>query len=293
MAGVLVVVGLVVDNPHFLVAALAPGTLALGLWFVHPREFHAFVNEDGLKVERPAAKIPFSDLEGLTVNGMDQDPADPRFRPGPMVIMHRRGVLHVPAALNLPMQDVYRAILAMLPPHGSHAVSAEFTEHFRKEEAVFGPERVHAFGRRHFAGYRPSTRRGQICAILLVLCGIAWCVVGAMAVRGGKRSAYEPWLGVGIGLIAVGAMSGLALYSWQRPSERRLRAFLNAELIISPTGIALWQGDLKGQLALGGVAGRGLEEAPRVRPHAFYGRRRRSARRWRLPAVRRRSGLHS
>ena len=69
-----------------------------------------------------------------------------------------------------------------------------------------------------------------------------------MAVRGGKRSAYEPWLGVGIGIIAVGAMSGLALYSWQRPSERRLREFLNAELIISPTGIALWQGNLEGQL---------------------------------------------
>jgi hypothetical protein len=164
--------------------------------------------------------------------------------------MHRGGVLEIPPKLNVPVKDVYRAILSLLPPTGSHQLSGALAGHLQKEVAMFGSERVHAFAFRTFLGRRPSTRRGQVCALLLLLCGILWCFVPLIVAHGGKLPrAYEPWLGFGIALSVLSALAWLLLYAMQQPIEgRAAKTLTNAEMVISPTGLALMQGHLKGHL---------------------------------------------
>jgi hypothetical protein len=247
-AAALLVASEIGGNPHMAILALAPAMLAFGLVVGRRRAFRCLLTEEGLEVDRPPLKLSYAQIEGLTVNGLGIDPDSPRLKAGTLMVMHPRGAVEIPAALNVPVQKVYRAILAMLPPTGCSRLSPTLAEHFEKETAMFGPERVHAFGRRKVLGRRPSTRRGQICAMLLLACGIAWCLVyGAVA---GQKNApeFEPWIGFGIFLSLFSILGWAILHARQSPLEGNARRLKNAELIVSPTGIAVSQGDIQGHL---------------------------------------------
>ena len=246
-AVVLVLAGGCFGNPHFVIAALAPAVLALGLFWCRRSEFRCSLSEEGLELANPPQRIPYAAIEGLSIGGVALDPEAPRFRRGPLVVTHRSGVLEIPPPANAPVQKVYQAILAMLPATGSYRLSPAMIEHFQKEKELFGPERVHYFSRRKFGGPWRSTRRVRICALLLTACGILWCFVPLLTNARNVRE-YEVWPAMGAVLAVVSFVVWLVLYLSQFSHRRRPRAFDNAELIISPTGIAVRQGDLEGHL---------------------------------------------
>jgi hypothetical protein len=248
VAAALLVASFALGNAHLAIGALAPALLAFGLLIGRRGEFRAWLRDDCLEVEKPALKIPYAEIEGLTIDGFSVDPDLPKVRKGTLMVMCRAGVVEIPANVNAPIQKVYQAILAMLPTTGSCGLSPAFSEHLRKEAATFGAERVHGFARRSVIGRRPSTRRGQICAGLLLLCGILWCLIYAALSGSPDARKYEPWLGVGITLSLFSSFAWVMLYAVQQPIEGRSRTLKNAELIVSPTGIAVRQGTLQGHL---------------------------------------------
>lgn len=248
VATALLIASLVCGNLHLAILALAPAMLTFGLLLGRRREFRGCLRDDCLEVEEPALRIPYTEIEGLTINGLAVDPDFFRVKTGTLMVMHRGGVLEIPATSNVPIQKVYQAIISVLPTTGSRQLSQTFTEHFQKEAATFGPERVHGFSRRKVIGRRPSTRRGQICAASLVLCGILWCLVYAAASGPFAAREYEPWIGFGSMLSLFSLFGWLALYCMQQPLEGKSRTLRNAELIVSPTGIAVHQGDIQGHL---------------------------------------------
>jgi hypothetical protein len=248
VAAGLLIASLASGNSHLAILALAPALLAFGLLAGRRREFHAWLRDDCLELEKPAVKIPYAEIEGLTMGGFAVDPDAPRLRPGTLVVTHRGGVAEIPATVNAPIQKVYQAILAVLPTTGSCRLSDTFSAHFQKEVALFGQERVHGFGRRKVIGRRPSTRRGQICAASLLFCGILWCLIYAAVSGSPDARKYEPWLGFGIALSIFSFLGWLLLYLMQRPLEGKAGTIKNAELIVSPTGIAVHQGDIRGHL---------------------------------------------
>jgi len=232
-----------------MILATASCILAMALWLVRPLEFRGTLSDEGLEVEHPAVRIPYDEMECITIDGRAQDPDSPRLRAGRLMIVHRGGgVLEIPARLNVSVKDLYRAILVRVPLSGSYEISPDLADYRRKEEALFGTERVHAFTRRPLAGRTPSTRRGQICAALLLLCGICWCVFSAFSTAQIRRGEFDPKLGWGIVLSVVGGVSWFVLFLKHRSVVRIAGKFGNAEMVISPTGIALVQDDLKGQL---------------------------------------------
>jgi hypothetical protein len=162
--------------------------------------------------------------------------------------MHRRGVLEIPSPLDVPIQDVYRALIAVLPATGSYRLSQTFADHSQKEAATFGSERVHAFCRRNNVGRSPSTRRGQICTGLLLLCGMLWCLAYAAISPPNVAREYEPWLVFGILLSVLSVLGWFLLYLRQHSDKTIARSLENAELVISPTGIAVKQGTVQGHL---------------------------------------------
>lgn len=248
MTVVLLVVGHMSDNTHISILSLAPAMLAIGFALGRRREFHATLTEEGITLIKPPQTILYSEIEGLTIDGFGADPNEQKLRRGPVMVMHRDGTVEIPARMNVPVQKVYRAILAMLPTTGVAELSQEFQDHVEKETATFGPERVHVFKRRKIVGRRPSTRRGQICAALLVLCGVAWCLISAAVAGQPRGREYEPWMGVGGMLAIVSLLVWFWLFANHRAFEDKAKKLRNAELVVSPTGIAVKQGDLQGHL---------------------------------------------
>lgn len=247
----LLVAAAVLGNLHLAILALAPAMLSLGLWFGCSGEFRARLEDDSLVVEDRGLTISYTEIEGLTVGGFGVDPDWPRFRAGAVMVMHRRGILEIPAALNVPIRQVYRALLALVPTTGSCRLSPEMSEHARKEAATFGADKVHTFGRRKIIGHSTSTRRGQSCAAALLLCGILWCVVCACLPGPFEANRRTGWLVAGILLSILSMAAWLLLYLQQRSRTVIHRALANAEMVISPTGIALKQGDVQGHLRWG------------------------------------------
>ncbi len=263
-------VGHFTDNVHWIILALAPGLLAAGTWFFRPREFRGVLGEDGLEVENPGRKIPYSEIQGILMAGRLQDPASPRLKAGPVVITHRGGVLRIPAALNVPITKVYQAVFSRVPLSGSGPLGAEMEGHLRQEQSLFGPERVHFFGLRSCRGRVFLTTRGQVCSFLLMLCGIAWCFA-PLAVEGRRGNQdFDPmaWLGFGIMLAFVSLSFLLLLYARANGPPRRKLG--RPQLVISPSGIALVQGDLKGHLRWDEL--RDVRLAERVRGLTFDSR---------------------
>jgi len=250
MAALLLVGGWVHGNIHLMIFALAPGMLAIGLLLGRPQAFHAVLTEDGLEVHRPPRNISYSKIEGMTINGFGDDPNKARLKSGPLVVTHCDGVIEIPAALNAPVLDVYRTILALVPTTGCYELSHVFKEHYQKECAMFGAERVHSFTRRKIIGRRPSTRRGRLCAAMLFACGVLWCLVPALVAGRCNASSWDMdmWLGWGVVMAILSLFAWLVLYLQQQWGEANAKDFRDAELIVSPTGIAVKQGDLQGHV---------------------------------------------
>ncbi|MBN1395340.1 MAG: hypothetical protein JW959_09980 [Pirellulales bacterium] len=253
VAAAFLAAGAVYHNPHPAIFALAPAMLALGLWLSRTSNFAGRLTEEGLEVDRPKAdKILYPEIEGLTINGLSVEPDSQKLKRGRVMVMHRRGVLEIPAGVNLPIQKVYKAIYKLLPTTGSYQLSALFAEHVEKETAKFGVERVHSFcTRKHYAPRR-STRRERICAAMLFLCGAAWCFVPAVWSDPAKAAEAENWPGAGITFMVLSVIGIGWLFALQHSTMPVVRKnYRDSELIVSPTGIAVKQGDLNGQLRWG------------------------------------------
>lgn len=244
----LLIAGGIYQNPHLAILALAPAMLALGLLLGRPRDFHGRLTEKGLEVDQPELKIPYSEIEGLTINRISVDPDQTHIKSGALMVTHRHGFLEIPAGLNVPIQKVYQAIFSLMPTTGSYQLSPQFSDHVRKETETFGNERVHAFSKRTIPGRRCSTRRGRICAALLFLCGIIWIIVYIVARNQGIGVGNEAWAGVGSLLAISSALAWILLYSKQTYYTGATKRLKEAELVVSPTGIAVKQGDIQGHL---------------------------------------------
>ena len=152
----LVAAALLLGNAHVAIFALAPALLSIALFLGRQREFHGYLRDDCLEVENRPLKIPYDEIEGLTINGLAVGPDSSRAKRGTIMVTHSRGVVEIPPIPNLPVDKLYHALLCMLPTTGSRALSQAFVEHYQKEVAAFGVERVHAFARRRIVGCRPS-----------------------------------------------------------------------------------------------------------------------------------------
>ncbi len=129
--------GLALGNMHLILICLAPLMLAMGLWFFRLADFRGELSENGIRIEDPAQEISFENIQNLTLAGKPQDPEEVRLEAGPLIVVHNRGVLEIPASLNLPVKELYKALFASIPKSGSRSVHQELFTHLQNEESIF------------------------------------------------------------------------------------------------------------------------------------------------------------
>ena len=244
------IAGGIFHNLHFAIFALAPALLALGLFFGRPRNFHGRLTDNGIEVDQPnELNIPYDEIEGLAINGFSFDPSESNnIRRGTLAVTNRKNILLIPVVLNVPSFKVYQTIFAMLPTTGSYQLSEPFSDHVRKETETFGKDRVHAFSKRTVFGALRSTRRGRICAGMLLLCGILWFSAGLTMFAPNDFDNQTVWVAAGALLLFGSIIAWVVFHNAQKSNVRLAKHCKESELVVSPTGIAVSQGDIQGHL---------------------------------------------
>jgi hypothetical protein len=241
-AAALVVIGIVKGTGHPAIGAILPFLIGVALFVTGPRSFQAEFLEDGMQVHIPTAIfISYDHLEGLWGRGRSSDPT----RHGPysfaMQVIHKDGVLQIPARLNVPSDDVYLFLYEHFPPEGSRGVSRELEDYLAQKEADFGQERVFAYRARSHQGQAMGHTRAAWVSFAVLLTGIVWIPIGI-----GVKT--EAWWACGILLILFGFLFMVAFLASGKRITRGIKNWRKASLVISPVGMALVQGDVKGEM---------------------------------------------
>jgi hypothetical protein len=223
----------VLHSLHWALLAALPLTLAAALFLTRPRPFRVELTADALTVPAHSLSVPYDVIEGLITHGR---PDRARF---PIQVVHPNGVLFVPDRLTVPSRDLFTFLASRLAPSGSRRVPDLLLDYLRRQEEAFGPERVFSYRARREWGGLP---RGRAVAVLLAVgvTGLAWLASGAAGPD------YLPWAVIG-GVLAFCGLAFAGIYA-VAPQQSRIRNWRAAGLVISPVGLALVQGDLRGEL---------------------------------------------
>jgi hypothetical protein len=244
VAAALDVLALCTANAHWAVLSVLPWMVAFLLWWTAPRPFRAHLTETALEVDEPPLTIPYADLQGLLAPGRPPNP----FRAGPRAyavqVLHAGGVLRIPAALDVPSDDVFVFLYRQISSRTTRDVHPSLADYLRRKEREFGQARVWCYRARAHLGAGLRHRALFTFFLALALSGIAWTAWGAA--RG-----QEGWVVAGVlgGLLFGGLFALLfGLASRHLIGAPGLKAWRQASLVVCPDGLALHQGDMTGQL---------------------------------------------
>ena len=233
--------GLLSGQPDVAIGAALPLCLAAGIVAARPRPFAATFTAEGMHVEGHEWPIPYSSMEGTVGEGRQRDPTKPSRRRYPILLGHEGGVVQIPRRLNVHPDEVYRFLLAQRPEGGSREVHGDLREHVLVHEASFGPERIWTYrAARH--PLRGTAMRGLRSLSLSVIAAASiWIIIGTL------RPGEVPWSIIGTVVAIYGALFFAASFA-QRGRPPKLKNLRDASLILSPAGVAMIQGDLRGEM---------------------------------------------
>ncbi len=237
----LLVVAAAERNPHWAIGSALPLFIAFALAWSRPRSLTFEFTETGLEVLDSGQSIPYEAFETVIAVKRPGNPDKPGPRHYAIDVVHADGTLHIPPKLNVPSDDGFHFLLSTFPPGGTPQVNPALRPYLDEQLETFGADRVWSYRARSNPG-NPAPSRAVAFCLGVVLAGLLWLIVGGVTQNTG-------WLGGGIFLAMMGGL--FALLFWLVSSRGRripVKGWKNASLVISPVGLALVQGDLRGKM---------------------------------------------
>ena len=233
--------GLLADKPDVAIGSALPLCLAAGVRAARPKPFGASFTVEGLHVDGVEEPILYTSMEGLAGEGRPRDPTKPSKRRYPIRLGHEGGVLHIPGRLDVHPDEVYRFLLKLRPEGGSREVHADLHEHVLVNEASFGPERVWTYRAARHMLKAPPKRGLRSISLAALAAASVWIIVGTLMP---ERS---HWAVVG-GIGAFYAVLMFAVSFADQTGKPKIKRWRESSLLVSPAGIAMIQGDLRGEM---------------------------------------------
>lgn len=238
-----------------LLLAILPASLAVASWVSRPREFEGSVTDDGIELTRPPMFIPSSAIRRLDFVASPSEAESSSFE---IRVHHERGVLVIPPSPGINSAGIFEALDAQLAPGGSRQVNPILLPYLQRYERTFGPERIWSYRASPFLGdiHRPS--RWKWIGLATLATGLLWIFLDA------GSAAPNPWAGAGAFLLLIAGLFFLFRWGLGRPARlRQMKGWRESSLVITPVGLAMVQGDLKGELTWDQI--RGVIFRPRPR----------------------------
>lgn len=231
LALICLLVGAGEASPVWLAIAALPGLLAVATFFSRQPRFLMKITNTGLEFPTDGGRLRYDEISGVSA----PPTAKQMF---PITIWIRSGTLEIPARIygdsRALLDYLSQAVpLAAVPPedpllHGF----------YEQEVARHGPERVRVYSQR--PGRRSSGKKALLVGLALLLSGIVWIMVG------GQRH-LEGLLGWGILWCVSGGIAVLVALA-RRFGFASMHRIRKAAVVVSPSGLALSQGTLQGEM---------------------------------------------
>ena len=236
----LVAVAIVEKNVHVAIFAMLPVFLAVGLWFAAGRRMSAIVHEDRLEFIQPRRAIPYQEFRRVCFTGEDAR------RNMPIIVETSQGMFTIPPLRDGSSVELYRFLLGKTPPVEPREPHPDLANYTRSQQEEFGSDRVEVYQARKtslktlFQVGRP----GVYASLATLLTGVFW-VAASFAITHKDAIAWTIW---GFLLIFFGIVFWLFFRQQSGGGAKATRENANACLVISPVGIAMIQGDIRGKL---------------------------------------------
>jgi hypothetical protein len=190
----------------------------------------------------------------------------------PLIVTHTLGAFEVPAETNVRTDELAQFLRKRLPPRLVSLPDPDIAEYLQRQLSQFNPDQVFWCQASLSAplNMRRSTRRAWIACFVA---GVAILIVGAALSsvapgRGGVRARDDratQWFAVGTTGLLVGAFGWMLHAAMCRNANPKVKDAALSSLVISPAGIALRQGDLKGELRWAEIRGVQFNRKPPVK----------------------------
>lgn len=226
------------DFRPFVFLVPFPAAMALALWVSRSGTVRFLFTEEG--VQAAGLTLRYSEILGLYVP--DDAPKRGNFA---VHLLHDAGHLLIPESITPSSLELFDFLDSqplgqkILPP-----VHSVFQNFLRQQMLLYGEKKIHVYSAASsLPGYR-YLRFWTCFVIALLVTGISWTVLPSL-VLGDRQS---EWAVVGI-VVTIVAIFFLAICAVARWSPRRpVKNWQRSCLIVTPSGLALIQGDLQGEL---------------------------------------------
>ncbi|HEX4414263.1 MAG TPA: hypothetical protein VH107_11590 [Lacipirellulaceae bacterium] len=244
----LVVWAVLSANPHIAIVAVLPLAVALGIWLGRPKHVVLVVEPDGLQIFGTHHKVRYADIQDVAVGGSLLDHDAGSVPALPMQIEHADGCLVVPPQMNVDRAEFYRFLTSQMPLRPVKPVPPALAPHAEAHIAKFGADKVQIVHTRRMIveRWRQSRRRwigGSFFAV-----GLIWLAIGiGVLIVHPKQDEYTGWV---VGGVLTSLFAGVALFfsnaKRARQADQVAMKHPDSCIVISPTGLAMSQGDLQG-----------------------------------------------
>lgn len=215
---------------------VAPIAVGVSLLFADDRRFRARFTPSAVETARPAQSIPYSTIREVRPVVTLGEPRPSAF---PIELVHEHGSVLFPATLNAPSERVYTFLRGHLASVPLLPLPEALDAYEREQAASFGADRVFAYGSRR-GPFRHDAARWSAVGKGFLATAAAWAVIGVV------RSGAAGWF-VGVGSALTLGMTCLGA-AWHHRRKVPATQTTGAAIVISPLGLAMEQGPLKGHL---------------------------------------------
>jgi hypothetical protein len=233
---------------HWGVFALLPLAIGITAILLHDPVVRFQITKEGLAFESPDPLfVRFDEIEGLTTQGSTTG------NTFAMQLYYPGGVVRIPATLDVSSWELFKFLWEQMPDATS-AEPSDVPQSLRgflaDQIEMFGREKVYVFrARRHAPVSSHAWHVAYSRAVILT--GIMWIILGGVLVAiynkpPARDDSGFAWVGCGFAALLIGCICALGFS--RASGSGRVSNWQGSCLIVSPGGIALAQGPLKGKM---------------------------------------------
>ena len=230
----LISVSIVSFNPGFAIFCIPVATVAMALMMVRERPFAMQLTATELVVGDTFETIPFASIKSVTAE--KSSAGGGQF---PIFVTHAAGSLTIPASINESSTAVYEFLCNNFESDVTSNIPVALKDYAAEQFTTFGEEKVFCFSARETIAPRPRRPRLRAFSLGMVVGGLLWLLAGMVA---------QEWFGGGVVAIIFGFLFFMLTFAQPATGAQHIKNWRDSFLIVSPAGIGLVQGPLKGRL---------------------------------------------
>ena len=217
-------------------------TTAACLFVFRSKAFHADFTEDAIVLKNMDQVIPYESISYLDFASKIDKDGDYASKSAEITVTHDVGEFVIPAKLNHPSVDVYEFLFERSIPREDFPLDPVLEDFVNEQEELFGPEKVFHFCARSNADKKKAGRR----VMTKIAAGLALGALGLGAAGGVMKN--EDWFVAAVSLGAAAILFFLIGMTRQQTAGSRMKNWDLAGVVVSPVGVAMIQGNLKGKM---------------------------------------------